>query len=76
MEGLYCIYDRVAEEYSAPIVCKNDGVAFRMFKAQMAKAPEYVEDEYWVMKVAEWDNQKGEVRPMKKPVRIEKAVTE
>jgi hypothetical protein len=73
-EGLYSIYDRVAEEYSMPIACKNDGTAFRMFRNQMEKVPGYVEEEYWLMKVGEWDKSKGKVTEIRKPIRIERAV--
>lgn len=75
-EGMYSVYDRVAQEFSAPVVCKNDGVAFRMFRQQMEKTPEYAASEYWLMRVAQWDAESGEVKPEKKPVRIEKAVEE
>lgn len=73
MEGMYAIYDRVAEEYSMPMAAKNDGTAFRIFKQQMEKSPKYVEEEYHLMKVGEWDKEKGRLVGVK-PIRIEKAV--
>lgn len=37
--GLYSVYDKVAGEFSAPTLAKNDGVASRMFLNSISKLP-------------------------------------
>jgi len=37
--GMYSVYDKVAKEFSAPTLAKNDGVASRMFLNSISKLP-------------------------------------
>lgn len=74
--SLYSVYDRVAEEYSAPNMAKNDGTAFRQFMELMTKVPEYSKEEYWLMKVGEFDSETGQLVAVDKPIRIERSINE
>lgn len=67
---LVSVYDRVAEEYSAPAVAKNEGIAMRMFQGEMAKMPTYAQEDYLLMLVGRIDLQTGNVTAPTKPQRI------
>lgn len=53
-EGLYCIYDRVAEVAAPPFSARTDGVAIRQFIAALANAP-VSKDEFRLYKVGVWN---------------------
>lgn len=52
--GLYCIYDRVAEEAAPPFVARTDGVAIRQFMAALSQAP-VSKDEFRLYKIGVWN---------------------
>lgn len=52
--GLYCIYDRVAEEAAPPFAARTDGVAIRQFLAALQNAP-VSKDEFRLYKVGVWN---------------------
>jgi hypothetical protein len=64
MDGLFCVYDRVAEEYSSPTQCRNVGVAWRMFQEQVLKMPPYAQEDYWLVRVGNFDSHTGLLEPL------------
>lgn len=56
MDGLYTIYDRVAEEGSPPFVARTDGVAVRQFQAAILGGKVLNPDDYVLYRVGGWDS--------------------
>lgn len=52
--GLYCIYDCVAEEAAPPFVARTDGVAIRQFMAALSQVP-VSKDEFKLYKIGVWN---------------------
>lgn len=69
--SLYSVYDSVADEYSAPNMAKNDGVAIRQFQELLVKLPLHVRDEYQLTKVGQFDTERGMISPFGYPQRID-----
>lgn len=59
---MVCIYDRVAQEYSAPNCVKNKGVAYRQFRGEIEKLPPYMRDDYQLHLVGYFNPACGAVR--------------
>lgn len=59
---LVCVYDRVAKEYSPPNAVKNTGVAFRQFRGEMEKLPQYMREDYQLHKIGYFSPSLGVVR--------------
>lgn len=68
---IYSVYDRVAQEYSAPNVCVNDGVAYRQFQGLMAKVPPYSQADYILVRLGEMDMSSGLITPLECAVQVE-----
>lgn len=56
---MYSVYDKVAEEFSAPMIAKNDGMIARILINQMAKA-DNIED-YEVLRIGVFNCSTGTV---------------
>lgn len=68
---IYSVYDRVAQEYSAPNVCVNDGVAYRQYQGLMAKLPPYAQADYILIRLGEMDMSTGVITPLECPFPVE-----
>ena len=53
--GMYSVYDKIAKEFSAPTLAKNDGVASRMFLNSISKLPNAAD--LALYQVGEFDNE-------------------
>lgn len=58
--GLYSIYDKMADRYSAPNMAVNDAVASRMFGHEMTKVA-VSPDDYELYKLGEFSSITGEI---------------
>lgn len=63
---LYCIYDTVAEEASAPFIARTDGQAVRIFLYAMEKDKAYAQD-YKLYKIGGWNSENMAITGISKP---------
>lgn len=61
MDNLYSILDTVAEEFSAPYVAKNDGIAIRMYHQTLSKVDPNLKPEFKLYKLGSWDSVIGTI---------------
>lgn len=62
--GIYSIYDRVAEIYSAPQIYRRNGIAIRAYLAGLKESP--YRDDYWLYKIGDFDEEEGTIEPCRK----------
>lgn len=55
-DRLYTVYDSVAAESGPLFHAKNDGIAFRQFRALMRDVPSHVRSDYFLYYVADYDS--------------------
>lgn len=71
---VFAVYDNVAKAYATPFYMQNKGMAIRAFadninateENQLSKHPE----NFSLYQVATWDDQKGLVTPVERPVLV------
>ncbi|QCS36338.1 nonstructural protein [Capybara microvirus Cap3_SP_188] len=56
---LYSIYDKVASEFSYPIVLKNDCVAIRWFENSVSQLPAQNYFDYELYCLSDWSSEDG-----------------
>lgn len=61
--SLYSIFDKVSEEFSAPVALKNTGVAKRWFNQNLSSVPEDIKNDFELWLVGKFDPVKGVISP-------------
>jgi len=67
---MFAIYDRIAEESSAPFLARTEGVAVRIYlDAIKSQAPSAIQD-YWLYSLGVYDTETMELTPKEKASRV------
>lgn len=68
---LYCVYDRIADEYSEPKMFINNGCALRWFNELMTKT-NFPPDDFELTLIGEMEVNRGLLVAYEKPVFIQR----
>lgn len=68
--GMYVIRDKLAEESSAPMLCKNDNVAVHSFRQAVARLPYDAFPDYALLRVGEMDTSETSFQMLLVPIEI------
>lgn len=68
--GMYVVRDKLAEESSAPMLCKNDNVAVHSFRQAVARLPYDAFPDYALLRVGEMDTSETSFQMLLVPVEI------
>ena len=72
--GLYVVYDKVAEEGSAPFVAKNRGIAKRQYLQLLASVPETIVGDYQLLWVGDYSDSPVVINAFFTPIDCSEAV--
>lgn len=64
MQKMFCIYDKVAERYSASFTAVNVGVALRQFENACKNIPEIHLADYELYMIGEFDDECASVKDL------------
>lgn len=65
IQGLYTIFDRPAQQHSAPFIARNDAVALRQYSHYKGTIPPHVPPEDFVLiEIATMDDETGMITPI------------
>lgn len=63
MNRLYSVYDKVAEEYGAPFIAKNDAIASRLYQVPFKREQELRRTDFRLCYVGKFDAERGVLIP-------------
>lgn len=64
-QGIYTIFDRPAQQHSAPFLSRNDATALRQYASYKGSIPAHIPPEdFLLMQIAVFDDESGVLTPV------------